>query len=152
MAVSVRMSRDEAWEMLRDAHTGIFTSLRADGVPISLPVWFAVLGEAIYISTRGKKLIRVGNDDRAAFLVEDGERWAELRAVHLTGRAEIIEPGEELAAAIAAEIRRKYSAYRAGGDMPSSSRKHYETAAGGIIRLVPDQRILNWDNNRLGLS
>ena len=35
--------------------------------------------------TRTKKLARLRHDPRASFLIESGERWAELLAVHLTG-------------------------------------------------------------------
>ncbi len=90
---SVRLSRDEAWAELTNAHTGILTTLRRDGVPITLPVWFVVLDERIYVSAPGhtKKIARVRNDPRVSFLVESGERWAELRAVHVTGKGHIVE-------------------------------------------------------------
>ena len=83
------MSRQEAWDWLTAAHTGIFTSLRSDGVPISVPVWFVADEGKIYLFAPAgtKKIVRVRNDPRVAFLVESGERWAELKAVHLTGRA-----------------------------------------------------------------
>src|SRR5690606_22581477 len=86
-AMSVRLSSDEAWDVLAHAHTGILTSLRRDGRPITLPVWFAVLERRIYVSgpATAKRHARVRRDPRVAFLVESGERWAELRAVHVSG-------------------------------------------------------------------
>ncbi len=50
MARSVRMNNDEAWAVLESAHTGVLTSLRADGWPISLPVWFGALDRRIYVA------------------------------------------------------------------------------------------------------
>ena len=147
--LNVRMSEEEAWTMVRDSHTGILTTLRRDGVPISLPLWFATVQGAVYFNTRGKKLLRVRNDPRASFLVEAGERWVDLRAVHLTGHAEIVTTDDDLQQAIAADIERKYSAYRGGGAMPEESRRHYETAPGGTIRFTPDAKILTWDNRKL---
>ncbi|MEI7993095.1 MAG: pyridoxamine 5'-phosphate oxidase family protein, partial [Actinomycetota bacterium] len=76
---SIRLSRDEAWQMIADSPTGIFTSLRRDGVPISMPLWFEALDERIYFTTRGKKLVRIANDPRSSFLVEAGERWVDLQ-------------------------------------------------------------------------
>jgi len=32
-----RLSPEEAWAVVEASHTGIFTSLRRDGVPIALP-------------------------------------------------------------------------------------------------------------------
>ncbi len=150
---SVRMDEDECWSMVADAHTGILTTLRRDGVPISLPVWFAVVDRVIYVTTRGKKLSRVRADQRSAFLVEAGERWADLRAVHLTGSASLVEPDADLRARIGAEMDRKYAAYRtASAAMPRTTREHYVQARGGTIAFVADPRILSWDNRRLGLS
>ena len=91
------MTEHEIWSTLTDGHTGIFTTLRRDGMPIAMPMWYVVVDRCVYMQTRGKKLQRLRNDDRASFLVETGLRWAELVAVHLTGRCEQLdEPGEEL--------------------------------------------------------
>ena len=58
--------------MLEASVNGTLVTLRKDGRPIALPVWFVVLDHKIYISTRGKKLTRVRNDKRCAFLVKPG--------------------------------------------------------------------------------
>jgi len=148
----VRMTEDEAWDFLEQAHTGIFTTLRRDGAPISLPVWFATLDRRIYVVTRGKKVQRVAHDARSSFLAEAGERWAELQAVHLTGRSSIIEPSFDLERRIAEQMTFKYSAYRtAPKEMPKATKAHY-AKAGATIELVPDERILSWDNRHLGLA
>ena len=91
--MSVRLTPDEAWDVLERAHTGILTTLRRDGMPISLPMWFVVLDRTICIGAPSgtKKLARLRHDPRASFLVESGERWAELEAVHLTGRIEVVD-------------------------------------------------------------
>jgi hypothetical protein len=150
---SVRMTPDEAWAFVEQAHTGIFTTLRRDGVPIAMPLWFAALDRRIYVVTRGKKVARVRNDARCSFLVEDGVRWAELRAVHLTGTAQVIDPSPDLAGRIAAEMERKYASFRtAPKKMPTATRDHYAKTAGSTIELVPDDRILSWDNHNLGLA
>lgn len=150
---SVRMTEEEIWDFLRDGHTGIFATLRSDGVPIMMPIWYAVIDRSFYLQTRGKKLTRVKNDSRASLLVEAGQRWAELRAVHLTGTAEIIVPSAELAEAISAELDRKYARYRtAQAQMPSATRAVYQTAERATVRLIPDARMLNWDNRKLGLA
>lgn len=149
---SPRMTPDEIWAFVTDAHTGILTTLKRDGVPISLPLWFACLDQHIYLRTRGRKLQRIAHDQRASFLVESGERWAELKGVHLTGVAEIVEIDGDLAARFRDEIKRKYASSRATDtEMPSETEQHYRTAIGGIVRFTPDERILNWDNAKLGV-
>ena len=151
---SIRMSEDEAWAFVTDAHTGIFTTLRRDGYPITLPVWFAALDKRIYVSTRGKKVTRARNDARCSFLVEAGERWAELQAVHLSCDARVLdEVDDELQQRIRDEMERKYARFRTPTtEMPSATRKHYTRSAGAVIELSPHQRILSWDNNQLGIE
>ena len=75
----MRLSNKEAWEVLAGAHTGILTTLKADGTPISLPMWFVAMDQRVYVMTpaRTKKVARVTRNPRVSFLVESGERQAE---------------------------------------------------------------------------
>ena len=147
--MSVRLSPDEAWSFLERAHTGIFTTLRADGSPVALPVWFVTLGRTICIGAPAgtKKIKRVRRDPRASFLVEQGERWAELQAVHLSGRVEIVDD-EDVAMSVQRALDEKYQAFRTpASSMPTQTQQHY--ARRTILRLHPDGRMLSWDNRRL---
>jgi hypothetical protein len=102
------------------------------------------------VHTRGKKLARLRQDPRASFLVEDGTAWEELRAVHFTGQAHVIELEPELVECYRAEVDRKYATSRtASRDMPGATANAYATAIGGLVRFVPDERILHWDNRKL---
>jgi hypothetical protein len=150
--MSVRLSDDEAWAVIEAAHTGIFTTLRRDGVPISLPVWFVALDRTICVGapSRTKKIARLRHDPRASFLVESGERWAELEAVHLTGRVEFVDD-LDLIQRIDDALEQKYAAFRtARTAMPERTQAHY--AGRTFLRLVPEARILSWDNRRLPLK
>jgi hypothetical protein len=147
------MSPEECWAMLEASINGTLVTLRKDGRPVALPVWYVVLDQKIYVSTRGKKLTRLRNDKRCAFLVEAGERWAELRAVHLECDGRIIEPTAELAERIATAMGEKYAAYRTGREaMPAATRDHYARAVGGLVELDPVGKLLNWDNRKLGMG
>jgi len=144
-----RLSDDEVWAFVTDAHTGVMTTLRRDGSPVALPLWFAVVDRAIYTRTRGKKLARIANDARASFLVESGEKWGELKAVHLNGTAAIIQADAELTAAIDAEMQRKYAAFRTPtSKMPAATVQHYATSM-QMVRFVPEGKVLSWDNAKL---
>jgi nitroimidazol reductase NimA-like FMN-containing flavoprotein (pyridoxamine 5'-phosphate oxidase superfamily) len=146
---SFRLSEDEIWEFVTNAHTGIMTTLRRDGVPISLPLWFVCIDRSIYLQSRGKKLRRLAHDPRASFLVESGRAWAELKAVHFTGTAAMVDLDDDLAARFEAETARKYDAFRtAPEDMPPAAAQSYASTMRSI-RFVPDQRVLSWDNAKL---
>jgi nitroimidazol reductase NimA-like FMN-containing flavoprotein (pyridoxamine 5'-phosphate oxidase superfamily) len=143
------MGEDQLWEFVRDAHTGILTTLRADGSPIALPTWFACLDRTVYVATRGKKVDRIRSNPVSSFLVEDGERWGELRAVHLSGLSEVVSLEGGLAKAFGAEMARKYDSHRTPiADLPDRARRAYAT--GAVVRFTPAGKILNWDNRLSG--
>ncbi len=151
--MSIRLSREEAFEVLRTSHTGIFTSLKSDGTPITLPVWFAVLDERIYVDAVAttKKVARIRRNPRVSFLVESGERWRELRGVHLTGHARFVDD-VDLTARFRVAMDAKYAGF--SGDrpaMPEASRGHYEREH-LVIEVDPDERILSYDNARISLA
>jgi PPOX class probable F420-dependent enzyme len=149
--MSIRLTTDEAWDVLGSAHTGILTTLRRDGMPIALPVWFVVDDRTIAMMTPAgtKKIARVRNDPRASFLIESGERWAELRGVHLTGRVEIVEDATA-ASRIEAAVNAKYAAFRPqAAKMPAATQAYYAHQV--FLRFVPEGRILTWDNARIAM-
>ncbi len=147
--MSVRLSQDEAWEVLEHSHTGILTTLKADGAPVTLPVWFVVVDRTIGMMapSRTRKVSRIRRDPRASFLVESGQRWSELRAVHLSGSVEELGDGP-IRDRIDALLDQKYAAFRtARSAMPSATQDHYANRA--FLRFVPDPRMLTWDNRRI---
>jgi nitroimidazol reductase NimA-like FMN-containing flavoprotein (pyridoxamine 5'-phosphate oxidase superfamily) len=151
--MGVRLDVDEAWAVLEHAHTGIFTTLRRDGMPIALPVWFVTLDRTICLAapSRTKKVARLRHDARASFLVESGDKWVELEAVHLTGRVEFVTDDDETRSRIDDALDAKYLPFRAARtSMPEKTQAHY--AGREFLRLVPDERIVSWDNRRIPMQ
>jgi len=150
VARSIRLSPSEAWQVIEGSHTGILTTLRRDGMPVSLPVWFVALDRRVYVSgpAHTMKFARIRRDARVAFLVESGTAWAELVGVHLTGTARVLTD-PELLARVHDLLDGKYSAFRRDHSvMPARTAQYYETAT-ATIEIEPDARVLTWDNARL---
>jgi len=147
--VSVRLTDGEAWDVLGSSHTGILTSLRGDGVPVSLPVWFVVDDRSVLVAgpAASHKFTRIRRDGRIAFLVESGEAWKDLRAVHLIGRGDLVEqPDWE---SVDALFEAKYAGFRTPRqEMPASALARYDGAR-SLVRLTSTERLLTWDNQRL---
>ncbi|MDT4892102.1 MAG: hypothetical protein QOE97_1137 [Pseudonocardiales bacterium] len=146
--MGIAMSDADIWQMLAAADKGVFVSLRASGAPIALPVWFVVHEQLIYLRTpaRSNKIARITADDRVAFLVDDGRAWAELRGIHVSGTAQVLDD-PQLSEAVAALIDAKYAGLRsAPSQRPAATNQHY--ADRRIVRITPDQ-ILSWDNRLL---
>jgi TolB-like protein len=152
--MGVSMSEEEAWEFLTHGHTGILTTLRRDGWPVALPVWFVVDDRRAYVATpsQTKKLQRIAHDDRASLLVESGEAWAELAAVRLPVRARVLDHTSD-----AEEVRRagqlwaeKYAAFGVSDQKaPSATTRRYSSRS--VIRLDPAGPLVSWDNSRIRL-
>jgi nitroimidazol reductase NimA-like FMN-containing flavoprotein (pyridoxamine 5'-phosphate oxidase superfamily) len=151
--MGVRLTEDEAWRELARAHTGIITTMRRDGMPVSLPTWFVAFDRHVYVRTpsTAKKVTHVQRDPRASFLVERGERWAELCAVMLYASVELLAPGPEAEAVLAA-LDEKYADFRTEPqEMPDATRAHYSVGF-EILKLTPTDRLITWDNSRIRLG
>jgi nitroimidazol reductase NimA-like FMN-containing flavoprotein (pyridoxamine 5'-phosphate oxidase superfamily) len=150
--VGVRLTEDEAWAELAAAHTGILTTLRRDGRPVPLPVWFVALDRHVYVRTPGRtrKVAHVQHDPRATFLVERGERWAELCAVMLHADVTLLDAGDERDA-VEAALDEKYARFRTDdAQLPDATRAHYAVES-AVLKLAPVGRVVTWDNSRLRL-
>jgi hypothetical protein len=83
-------------------------------------------------------------------LVESGLYWAELKAVHLTGRVEEAQDDAEKDR-IEHALSQKYDPFKVAGEkMPAGTRDHYSSRI--FFRLAPGDRVLAWDNSRLPLQ
>ena len=152
--MSVRLTEEEAWQMLDRAHTGIITTLRRDGWPISLPMWFSVVDRKIYMRTlaASKKALRIKRDERACFMVESGEAWKDLDAVVIPVRASLIDPDCDEAKRALAAIAAKYTGFGpAERQVPEATKKHYG-ASNVVIRLEPAGDWITWNNAKIRLK
>jgi nitroimidazol reductase NimA-like FMN-containing flavoprotein (pyridoxamine 5'-phosphate oxidase superfamily) len=147
--MGITLSDEEAWAFLQAGHTGILSTMRADGYPIALPVWYAVDDHVIYTRTpaTASKLKRIRRNPRASFLVEHGLHWRELQAVVISVDAQIIED-EAGATRVFELMNAKYEAFRTV-NLPDASKRHYSTST--AIALKPAGSFVTWDNSRLRL-
>jgi PPOX class probable F420-dependent enzyme len=149
--MSIRLTEAEAWATIEAAHTGMLTTLCADGRPVTLPIWFVVSARTICLSTpaAAKKLQRIRRDPRAAFLVESGRHWHRLVGVHVNGNIEEVDEPERTT--IRAALEEKYRDFRHRPNaLPAAVRARYAESV--ILRLVPEGRLLTWDNSKIRLD
>jgi nitroimidazol reductase NimA-like FMN-containing flavoprotein (pyridoxamine 5'-phosphate oxidase superfamily) len=152
--MGVSLSEDEAWAFMENSLTGIVTTMRRDGFPIALPVWFVVLDRTIYFRTprSSKKIARIRHNNRVGFLAESGDRWRDLKAVSFAAEASFVED-EVLRSAVLDARSVKYRNLGSGGSntLPAASIKHYSGEA-AIVSLAPVGRIISWDNKKVRLK
>ena len=148
--MTIALSDTELWEMLANAHTGILTTLRRDGSPSSVPLWFVVLDRAVYLRTQAgsAKVGHIRRDSRVCFLVESGKAWAELTAALLHANA-VLVPDQETTSRVDAGFDEKYAAFRMpGASVPDATKAHYAQAR-AYIRLDPRGRPISWGTAKL---
>jgi PPOX class probable F420-dependent enzyme len=91
---SIALSDPEVDALLRAGRTMVLVTNGPDGIPDPVPMWFVVDDEGVvWMRTYAKsqKVVSLERDPRFAALVEDGERYTELRGVQLSGTVELVD-------------------------------------------------------------
>lgn len=143
------MTADEVRDYLAAARTMILATIGPDGVPDPVGMWFVIMDGDIWMRTYAKsqKVINLQRDPRVSALVEDGERYAELRGVQLSGVVELSDDIERVCD-IAAALLVKYEGLDPV-DVPAVREAYRPTGAKQVaMRLVP-QRTVSWDHTKL---
>lgn len=120
------------------------------------PMWFGWAGGRVYFYGRGQKIVNLRRKPECSVIVDRHEKFPELQAVMIQGRAEVLEDeAAERSDLHLAEARRQMGAKYNGGhgqapvdDPPPNGAR----AAGRNRRWVavaPD-RVVTWDNFKLG--
>lgn len=146
--MGVRMTSEELATHLDHALTGTLTSLRKDGRPVTLPMWFVVIDGHIHVRTRSEsaKTARMRQDARVCFTVERGVAWPELAAAVIAGDA--IEVSGDAAQLVEDAMADRYRDLGVPGTVPEATRRHYDTGS-AYFRIVPDEDPITWDNRKL---
>ena len=147
----IRMSDDEVRSFLEGSKTISVVSLRPDGFPHPMPMWFVLEPDgAIRMTTYAKsqKVKNLERDPRVSLLAEAGSEYPELRGVVMYGRAELIDDTEQVIDTLMAA---------AGQEKPSDPEQERTMREGMranaskrvLIRVKPD-RVISWDHRKLG--
>jgi PPOX class probable F420-dependent enzyme len=149
--MSLQLADSEQEALLSTAHTAMFTTLRRDGWPVTLPVWFAWTDGRMLVGTPkdSAKMKRIRRDDRCCVLVESGSAWVDLAAVEFSARAVLLAPGPETDAAKRL-IDEKYAEFQPPWErLPRAVVAHYATQV--YLRLEPVGPLISWDNSKVRL-
>jgi PPOX class probable F420-dependent enzyme len=145
----IAMGPEEVRAFLEQQRTMILTTIGPDGVPDPVAMWFVLDGDDIWMRTYAKsqKVANIRRDSRVAVLVEDGDRYAELRGVQISGRFELSDDIERICD-IAAALLVKYEGLDPA-HVPAAKEAYRPTAVKQVaMRLVPE-RTVSWDHAKL---
>ena len=151
--MGIRLDQQEIDDFLDKGHTLILTTVDKDGYPHSTPLWFVYMDGMIYTRgrRRGQKTVNIQRNPKVSCLVEEGDRWRELKAVMIRGRArEVTDPAEQ--ERFQERNLRKYENFREPQtNMPKATQSHYSTPW-IIFKILPEKRIATWDNKKISLA
>ena len=149
--MGVQLTDEEINDYLEKAHTLIIATVRKSGEPFMTPIWYVWMDGAFWVGTgaQSPKVQHIRRDPRVCCLVEDGEKWVDLRAVIANCDAELVDDKAQIAKMNEA-MGRKYAAFRRDNSIvPEATKKHYAREQ-AVIRMTPRPgEIRSWYNRKI---
>lgn len=133
--------------------TGVLSTLDRDGAPHSAGMWFVAADGALRMWTYAKsqKAVNLRRDARAAFLVEAGESYSELRGVLVRGDAQLVTETDEIAD-IGRALYTRYTLPSSGLPLAGPVLDEVERQATKRVGIVLAlERVASWDHSKLAL-
>jgi nitroimidazol reductase NimA-like FMN-containing flavoprotein (pyridoxamine 5'-phosphate oxidase superfamily) len=120
------------------------------------PMWFGWSGGRIYFWGRGQKIVNLRRNPECTIIVDRNEKYPELQAVLMQGRASILEDqAAEDADPHLEEIRWQFDAKYASGKLvpDQDPGRNPNSARGSRTRWVvfTPEKTVTWDNFKIPL-
>lgn len=149
--MGVQLDDQELERFLDAGHTLILGTIRKSGEPFLTPLWYVYRDGALYVRTpsRSAKVQHVRRNPRVCCLLEEGERWIDLKAAVLSCDAEIVED-EALCATIDKIFSEKYADFTPNlKAAPKATSNHYAGAT-TTLKLSPRPgETRSWYNRKI---
>jgi nitroimidazol reductase NimA-like FMN-containing flavoprotein (pyridoxamine 5'-phosphate oxidase superfamily) len=143
------MSQDEALEFLASSRTGVLATIGPRGFPHLAAMRFVLVpGQIEFVTYRkAQKAANIARNPGAAFLVESGESYSNLRGVRVEGNAALRDDPERVLAIRLEQLTR----YPEDGidETPETRSVIKGQAVKQIVVSLPIERMSSWDNRRL---
>jgi nitroimidazol reductase NimA-like FMN-containing flavoprotein (pyridoxamine 5'-phosphate oxidase superfamily) len=145
----VAMSRKEVWGFLRTQHRVYLGFAMMNGYPHVTPIWFVIAGERVYMRAQDYKVkVGLAAKGKACVVIDDGDKYRELRGVVMWGRSRIVSQ-RKLVERVAELFEAKYSERQWKADeMPEEWVKDRAKERRAYIEFVPE-KVDSWDNGKL---
>ncbi len=142
------MSDDEIWKFIGERKSLQVATLNRDGSPHLTTLWFAIMaGDLVFETyTKSQKIRNLERDPRITVLVEDGDRYDQLRGVALSGTAELVREPEKVHA-LALEVMSRNTPGVSREVLHGMAQKMAAKRTGVVVKPT---RIVSWDHSKLG--
>jgi PPOX class probable F420-dependent enzyme len=140
------MSDDEVSAFLSERRRAQVGTINADGTPHLVPMSYVLIDGLLTIWTdpRSRKVVNLRRDPRMTCLVEDGATFAEMRAVQLSGQAEMTADAD-------GSLRVGLALFeRAAGYLDDDLRATVAALVSERVGIaVHPERVVSWDHRKL---
>jgi len=142
----IRMTEQEIDEFLLGRHTMSLATINHDSTVHLVAMWYGFLEGCVAIETKTKsqKVRNLRRDPRMTCMVEDGDRYEDLRGVELVGTGEIVEEPERMWE-MGVNLFERYQ-----GTYTEEMRPFVEAMLHKrvVVKLLVD-RVVSWDHRKL---
>ena len=147
----IKLSDQEIQDYLDRQKTLIIVSNGRDGFPHPMPMWFhADEAGCLYCTTfkKAQKVLNWQSDPRASLLVESGDEYADLKAVLVYARAEIVDDFEAVRDTL---VKISTKGRQVTPEQAEAIRAQVAgTAAKRVLLKFTPERYVSWDHGKLG--
>jgi nitroimidazol reductase NimA-like FMN-containing flavoprotein (pyridoxamine 5'-phosphate oxidase superfamily) len=145
----VAMSRKEVWKFLDSQRRVYLGFAMENGYPHVTPIWFVVIGEKVYMRAQDYKVkVGLAAKGKACVVIDDGDKYRELRGAVMWGRTKIVAD-VRLVATVTALFEAKYSERQwKAEEMPKDWVRERAKEKRAFIEFVPE-KVDSWDNRKV---
>ena len=143
---TIRMTPDEVDAFLEERRAMTMCSISRDGSIHAVAMWYGFLdGAPGFLTYRdAQKYRNIQRDPRVSCLVEDGDRYDNLRGVMLRGRAEVVTDDEKRLI-LATNITARYQ-----GPLDQAGIESVRASIGKRVALrIEVHDVATWDHRKL---
>jgi PPOX class probable F420-dependent enzyme len=146
----ITLSDDEQRELLESERVVVVSSIGARGWPHSMPLWYVLRGNEIWIYTYAKsqKVKNLERDPRATLLIETGVEYGELRGVQIEAEAELIRDVDRVVD-FAKDLTVRYGEGIESVEGDAAAALQAQAPKRVAIHFHP-KRVATWDHGKLG--
>lgn len=146
----IQMSDEEVWAFVEERKSLQVATIGRDGMPHLTTLWFALVEGRIAFETfsKSQKVVNLKRDPRISVLLEDGEQYAELRGISISGRADLYDDPDEVHPYAMAVMRRNQPEIPA--DKVDEAARVLASKRTAVV-VIPE-RIVSWDHRKLAGS
>jgi PPOX class probable F420-dependent enzyme len=149
----IAMSEDETAAYLAAGRTMVLVTVGPDGLPDPVPMWYLVdaAGQVrMRTYAASQKVVNLRREPRVSCLVEDGDRYAELRGVQLTGRVELVGDADWIAEVIVGLALKYEGLDPAHADAVRESARNRAGKQVGMLLHV--DRSVSWNHGKIAAA